>query len=382
MLNLKPSLIRPRIAGRSKKPVDYLVEAVEEETMLDISLPGEIIGRMREGFFTVNSNWIIKDFNPVAEKLFNKKRSDVVGKSFAALTYPEVTHVFLSYFYQAAESRQPVFFEASYEQSWFSIRAYPKKHGGLAIFIRNDTEKKKAQEEFNSAIAAKNEFISIASHELKTPLTALKLQVEMAKKSLEQNLTALPPEKMKSIMNRTHQDIARLSRLVDDMLDVSRINTGRFTMNYEFFELGEFFDSLVERTFTNENDRKKISMKINAPELVKWDRIRIEQVMINLLTNALRYGENSPIEVTVTSGGGYAYIEVRDYGPGIPPENQQKIFERYERGNYDRKKDGLGLGLYICSQIVGLHAGKLSLESTPGKGAAFRTKLPLKSEFV
>lgn len=379
---MKPSLIKSKLPPRLKRPVDYLVEEVKEETVMDTSLPGEIIGRMREGFCTVNSNWIIKDFNPVAEKLFRKKRSEVVGKPFAALTYPEVTQVFLSYFYQASQSRQPVFFEASYEDSWFSIRAYPKKNGGLAIFIRNDTDKKKAQEEFNSAMAAKNEFISIASHELKTPLTALKLQVEMARKSLEENLTGLSPEKMKSIMTRAHQDIARLSRLVDDMLDVSRINTGRFTMNFEFFELGGFFDSLVERTFSNESDRKKITMKINAPELVKWDKIRIEQVMINLLTNALRYGENSPINVNVTTGGGYAYIEVKDHGPGIPLEKQKKIFERYERGNYDRNKDGLGLGLYICSQIVNLHAGKLTLESTPGKGACFKIQLPLKSDSI
>ncbi len=378
--NSPPNNFRPRISAKLKRPMKYLVEEVEEGTLMDPSQPGEILGRMREGFFTLSADWSIKEFNPVAEKLFNKKRAEVVGKPFSTTTYPEVTAVFLSYFVKAAESQQPVFFEASYESSWFSVRAYPKKNGGLAVFIRNDTDKKKAEEEFISALAAKNEFISIASHELKTPLTALKLQVEMAKKSLEHDLSSLGPEKMKQIMNRTHQDIERLSRLVDDMLDASRINTGKFTMSFEFFNLDEFFENLLDRFLSGSGDHKNIFVNIVAPELVRWDRFRIEQVVLNLLTNAIRYGDQSRIELNVTTGGGYAYIEVRDFGPGIPFEKQRKIFERYERGTYDRKKDGLGLGLYISSEIVNLHFGNISVTSAPGEGASFKIQLPLKFE--
>lgn len=212
-----------------------------------------------------------------------------------------------------------------------------------------------------------NEFIWIASHELKTPLTALKLQVEMAKKSLDHNTSGLSQDKLKSIMNRTHHDIGRLTKLVDDMLDVSMINAGTFSMNFEFFELGDFFENLIEKSFINSPDRKRISCKFNAPELVKWDRVRIEQAVLNLLTIALQYGGTSPIDLSVHSGGGFAYIEVRDYGPHDKRIDQQS------------EKEILGLRLYICNQIIKLHDGQLVVRKKTGEGAKYKIQLPLKS---
>lgn len=222
------------------------------------------------------------------------------------------------------------------------------------------------------SLALKNEFICVASHELKTPLTSLMLQVEMVKRFMDHHgADAISPVKVKSLINRTHQDVLRLSRLVDDMLDISRINSGKFTMNYEYFNLEEFMDDFLDKVAYSQ-----IRKKINAPILVKWDKFRIEQVMLNLLNNAIRYGEDSQIDVEVSVGDNLAFITIRDYGPGIPMEMQKKIFERFERGDIS-KSEGLGLGLYISQEIIQHHKGKILLDSEIGKGAAFVLQIPL-----
>lgn len=218
----------------------------------------------------------------------------------------------------------------------------------------------------------KNEFICVASHELKTPLTALMLQVEMAKKFMDvHGIEAISPKKMQSLINRTHQDVLRLSRLVDDMMDVSRIHSGKFSMNYEFFNLESYMEDLRDR-ITNE----KIRWEVHAPILVKWDRFRIEQVLINLISNAERHAKDSDIDVNVSVGGDYVYISVQDYGPGISPEIHDKIFKRFERGQ-NKSSQGFGIGLHISQEIVKHHRGEIRFESAPGKGTNFMLQIPI-----
>jgi signal transduction histidine kinase len=149
-------------------------------------------------------------------------------------------------------------------------------------------------------------------------------------------------------------------------------------MVYEYFHLEEFIEEFLARAYTGpENFEKLLTVTINAPVMVKWDRFRIEQVILNLLTNAVRHGNNSAIHLNVTTGGGYMYIKVKDHGPGIPKANHKKIFERYERINHNREKDGFGLGLYLCGEIMKFHQGKISLESNVGEGACFELQIPL-----
>lgn len=230
---------------------------------------------------------------------------------------------------------------------------------------------KTTTQQLHDALAMKNEFICVASHELKTPLTALMLQVEMVKKFIETNgADAISPLKVQNIINRTHQDVLRLSRLVDDMLDISRINSGKFSMNYDYFNLEEFMDDFLSRV------NHPIIKNINAPVLVKWDKFRIEQVILNLINNAIKYGADSEIELDVKVGGNVAVISVTDHGPGITPEIQKKIFERFERGDTS-KSEGLGLGLYICQEIIKHHKGNIILTSELGKGSSFQLQIPL-----
>jgi signal transduction histidine kinase len=231
-----------------------------------------------------------------------------------------------------------------------------------------------------SPLDNRNEFLSIASHELKTPLTALKLQIEMAKKVIDrEGAESLQPQKIKKIIERTHQDILRITRLVDDMLDVSRIENEKFNIHLEYFHLEEFIEAFLDRISTLKHFHL-IEVNINAPVMVRWDRFRIEQVILNLITNAIRYGNSSPIKLTISSGGGFAYIEVKDEGRGISLDRQKKIFERFERGSEDKAVDGLGLGLYISREIMKHHHGEILLESALGKGSTFLLKLPVKVE--
>lgn len=175
--------------------------------------------------------------------------------------------------------------------------------------------------------AQRNEFICVASHELKTPLTALKLQVEMAKRALDRDLTSVPPHKMRAIIDRTYKDTLRLVRLVDDMLDVTRIKTGRLNINREYFALQDFLEEFQERL--QPDFRAGLSWRLNAPVMVHWDRFRIEQVLLNLISNAIRYGENSPVSVTASAGCGEVFLAVKDEGPGIPISQQKKLFHTY-----------------------------------------------------
>lgn len=232
--------------------------------------------------------------------------------------------------------------------------------------------KRTSEKKLHKELAMKNEFICVASHELKTPLTALMLQVEMAKKFMDAHgIEAISPKKMQNLINRTHQDVLRLSRLVDDMMDVSRIHSGKFSMNYEFFNLEDYMEELKNRITSD-----KIRWKVNAPILVKWDRFRIEQVLVNLISNAERHAKDSDVDINVGIGGTHVYMSVQDYGPGISPEIHEKIFERFERGD-EKLSEGFGIGLYICNEIVKRHEGKISIESRSGEGANFMLQIPI-----
>lgn len=359
--------------------VKCILHEIENEELMDPRQASDILDRITDGFFTLSHNWLYTRVNPVTKSHLKMCKEEIVGKAFYEVFPLRDSEKFIANFFEATKKKLPMFFEANYETNIFSVQAYPQKDGGIAVFYRDVTEKKKAQKKLEDALTSKNDFISIASHELKTPLTALKLQVEMAKRTLDmQDSEGLSQEKVRQIIDRTHKDVLRLSRLVDDMLDVSRINTGKFNMIFEFFNLEEFFEQFLNRATTGlENFENLLTVIVNAPVMVKWDRFRIEQVILNILTNAIRYGNNTPIHLTVTSGGGYAYIKIKDHGPGISKENHKKIFERYERVNHDREKDGFGLGLFLSSEIMRCHQGTIELISDLGQGTTFDLQIPL-----
>jgi signal transduction histidine kinase len=229
------------------------------------------------------------------------------------------------------------------------------------------------------ATRLRDEFISIASHELKTPLTALKLQTQLNKRMHERkNAEAFTPDRVVKLMNVTDHQVDRLARLVEDMLDVSRISSGKLTIQKMTFDLADLAREVIER-FQPQFQAVSCLVDFRADDNVvgSWDRYRIEQVLNNLFTNAIRYSPGKPLHVSIERAGSSARIVVRDEGAGIAKENLGRIFERFERAVNAANISGLGLGLYICREILETHGGSIQAESEPGNGATFTVTLPL-----
>jgi signal transduction histidine kinase len=157
------------------------------------------------------------------------------------------------------------------------------------------------------------------------------------------------------------------------VLDVSRVASGRLPLMLEQVDLAEVVSEVVDRL--EPEHRKQISTRLDATTGM-WDRVRLDQVVTNLVSNAVKYGEGRPIEIAVTTNDGRARLEVTDHGIGIAPHHQARVFERFERAVSDRRYDGFGLGLWITSRIVNEFGGTMSLRSAPGVGSTFTVDLP------
>jgi len=235
------------------------------------------------------------------------------------------------------------------------------------------------QNDLEHAVRMRDDFMSIVSHEVRTPLNGLILETQLRKLHLAKgNAAAFSMDKMQAMVERDERQIQSLIRLIEDMLDVSRIRTGKLSIRTSAFDLAELVGNLLE-SFSAQIAAAESSVTYMAEEPVigVWDEFRIEQVVANLLTNALRYGARKPIEVRVYAVAGQARVEVRDQGIGISPENQRRIFQQFERVAANHAIHGLGLGLFISDQIVAAHGGEIVVESEEGNGSMFRVCLPV-----
>jgi PAS domain S-box-containing protein len=227
------------------------------------------------------------------------------------------------------------------------------------------------------AVKERDEFVAIATHELRTPLSALSLQL----KALQRTVDAghMPTEeKLRQSLVTARRQTERLEQLVNDLLDVARISTGWLELEREEVDLAELVQQLVVR-FEEKLAEAGCTPVVRAdtPVVAKVDRLRVEQVVMNLLSNAMKYAPGQPVELHVECEQEMAVIRVRDYGPGISPEARARIFERYQRASGKHSRESLGLGLYVARRIARAHGGELTVESTPGQGALFILRLPL-----
>ncbi|WP_428332117.1 ATP-binding protein [Novosphingobium sp.] len=231
--------------------------------------------------------------------------------------------------------------------------------------------------ELAQAVRARDDFMSIASHELKTPLTALKLQAQMRKRFLERGkLTYFTEEKLRRMVEEDDREFTRLNRLVDDMLDISRMDTGRFTMQLEPFDLAKLVTASVDR-FTPQLEAlgSTVTTQVEGPIDGQWDYYRVEQILTNLLPNAMKYGAGHPVHVRASCSGDTARLSVQDAGIGIAQDDQMRIFGRFERAVGGNHVSGLGLGLHIAKEIVDAHGGSISVRSQLGVGSEFIVEL-------
>ena len=254
----------------------------------------------------------------------------------------------------------------------------PIEPGVLVATVRALLRVRSAERALQKAVLMRDEFLSIASHELKTPLTSLKLQTQMNRRLISrQGDTQLAMSSLVKWIDNVDRQLDRLSLLVDDMLDITRISTGKLELRLETVDLVQLVQEVVDRFFPDlDRQAECIRVRSAGPVQGVWDRHRLEQVVTNLVTNAIKYGRGQPIDVDVQSMHGAASICVKDRGMGISTEDQPRVFERFERLGSGRDQSGLGLGLYIVREIVRLHGGEIGLESRHGEGSTFTVTLP------
>lgn len=244
-----------------------------------------------------------------------------------------------------------------------------------AIAIDNAKLHKKTME----AVAARDEFLSIASHELKTPITSMKLQFQLAQKLVDINdERAFDQAQIRKRIQLANAQLDRMSKLVSDMLETARFSSQRLDLNKEELDLAEVALSVIESLRPQlEVQEIKLEFKNQATSpLIIGDRFRLEQVMTNLITNAMKYGLNKPIDVRLEERDGAILFKVQDRGMGIPKDQLPKIFNRFERAISSTNISGLGLGLYISREIIKAHGGEIRVESTPHQGSTFTVELP------
>ena len=234
------------------------------------------------------------------------------------------------------------------------------------------------RQELERALEMRDQFMSMVAHELRTPLNTLYLEAQMRKLQLERgNMDHFAPAQLERMVARDMRQIHAMVRLIDDMLDVSRIRAGKLSIRPAAVDLEALLQRIVGDLSHQAADmQSELRLTIVQPVAGCWDEFRVEQVVVNLITNALRYGGGKPVDVRLHADSQTARIEVIDQGPGIPQEVLPKIFEPFERGKMDTVPAGLGLGLFISRQLAEAHGGALTARSKPGEGSTFIFTLP------
>jgi PAS domain S-box-containing protein len=259
------------------------------------------------------------------------------------------------------------------------VRDAQGKPERLLCVARDVTELKRAEGELEKALAVRDEFLSIASHELRTPLTPLKLQLDMLRRIAQSpGFAKIPQEKVTRMLATSDRQVTHLSNLIEDLLDISRIAAGKLPISPARTDLSEVVSDVLEQ-FEEQIDAARCSMVADIePDLVgHWDRSRIEQIVVNLISNACKYASGSSITVQTRRVGDAAQLVVRDRGVGIPADKINRIFDRFERVDSSGSIAGLGLGLYITREIAAVHGGDIQVESIIGEGSTFTVQLPI-----
>jgi PAS domain S-box-containing protein len=237
----------------------------------------------------------------------------------------------------------------------------------------------KLAQELQNAVRARDEFISICSHELKTPITSMKLQFALANRKLKAgDETVYSQKSVEKNLATTTRQLNRMVKLIDEMLDISRINTDKLEIEKVPLDLRE----VIEETLSNLSDQFQINaIEVNKEItnetcLINGDHFRLEQVFSNILNNAIKYGASRPINVRVRKFNSFVRLEFSDQGIGIAQSDFLRIFNRFERVTSVNNISGLGIGLYISKQIIEGHQGRIWVESDPSRGTTFFVELP------
>jgi len=250
---------------------------------------------------------------------------------------------------------------------------------GVTTISRDITEQRKMEEEVGQAMEIKSRFISIASHELRSPLTAIREGIALIAEGLHGPVT----ERQKELLDVALRNIDRLVRLSTDILNFQRIQTGQFRLIQEWHDPREILEDVV-RTVRPLAKEKRLALKVDMPKAlprVVCDRDKATQVLLNIVNNALKFTQAGSVEIKAQAEPGAVHISVKDTGPGIAQDDMARLFGSFQQFGEASAKEGSGLGLFIARQIVEAHGGRIWAESQVGQGSVFHFTLPLHQSF-
>jgi PAS domain S-box-containing protein len=255
---------------------------------------------------------------------------------------------------------------------------------GLPIFtgyIRDITDLKEAQAaqrdlttQLEAAVRAREDFLAVASHDLRNPVNAIHLQVTSVLRLCQRESVSLEKEWLCNRLSRASSQVSRLTQLLDNLMDVSRLTGGSLPLEREDVELGGVVHAVIDH-LRDEMGHREVRLHV-TPVRGEWDRVRLEQIVTNLVSNAIKYGADKPIDISLDADTDTARLSVTDRGLGIDTESQKKLFRRFERGVSGRQYGGFGLGLWITREIVEAMGGRISVASKVGEGSTFSVELP------
>jgi PAS domain S-box-containing protein len=358
--------------------------------------------------FMLNSDGIVSSWNEGAKRFKGYEASEIIGQHFSKFYPPEDIKARKPQMELEVANATGRFEDEGWRirkdgtRFWANVvitALFDKSRRlvGYSKVTRDLTERKRAEEglrtayeglearvkqktgQLEEALRSRDEFLSIASHELKTPITGIKMQMQMALMRLTSPKSeGIDIAKQVKALQTCEGQLNRLTQLIDDLLDVSRIQAGKLDYNFELTNFSEILNEVLEG-FSGQLAKANTEVKTFVDEDLQgyWDRTRLEQVLINIVSNALKYAPGSAIVVFAKQDEQSAVISIQDFGPGIPEKERSKIFGRFERLGQTRNVGGLGLGLYISRQIVTAHGGRLELKSSSDPGTTFIFTLPL-----
>jgi len=349
-----------------------------------------IVANSEDAIVSKTLDGMIMSWNPAAEKMFGYHEKEAIGKHISLIIPTDRLEEETFIISQIKAGRKVKHFETErltksgtlipISVTVSPVIAEDGKIIGASKIARNISEQISLQQEkallyeqVKTLSDRQNEFIGLASHELKTPLTSLNGYLNILEKTSE-------GQKSRHIINKAAQQVKKLTTLIDDLLDITKIQAGKLPLAVKATDIkGIINDSIELMMHANPNHEFKFKADIEACD-VEVDAQRIEQVLINLLTNAVRYSPSSNlVEIFLETDHKQVIVSIRDKGLGIHKDKLENIFSRFYRVE-ESNAPGLGLGLFICKEIVQRHGGRIWVESKSGKGSTFRFTLPLTSQ--
>lgn len=368
------------------------------DELTPVALLAAIIDSSDDAIVSKSLDGIILSWNRAAERMFGYSATEAIGQSITLIIpsdrLAEEDYVLgqirkgskVDHFETIRQTKDGQLLDISLTVS--PIKNERGEVVGASKIARDVTHRKRLELEreellareqsarvrLTEAIGARDEFIAVAAHELRSPLHAMVISMHLLRKLCD-DPAAMP--RVIELIEDLKRELDGFVSLLERLFDVTKIQTGTFELHREPFDLSQLVDQIVGR-FSKVHPA--ISLHVESRIEGIWDRARIDQAISNLLSNAVKYGANKPVAVSATVAGETAVISVRDEGRGISSEDLARIFDQFERVAPRTAADGLGLGLWIARQIAERHGGTISAQSTVGKGSTFTISLPLRTK--